>query len=53
MVNILCAYPGLKCFLTPNGFYDVYIIVNTFITGKSFIEFNEILITIAYDLCAF
>ena len=53
MVKILCAYPGLKCSLTPYGFYDVYIIVNTFITGKGVIEFFEILINIAQDFCAF
>ena len=43
----------IQMFLSPYSFYDVYIIVNKFITGKSFNEFNEILINIAYDLCAF
>ena len=43
----------IQMFLSPYSFYDVYIIINTFITGKSFNEFNEILINIAYDLCAF
>ena len=43
----------LQMFLSSYSFYDVYIIVNKFITGKSFNEFNEILINIAYDLCAF
>ena len=43
----------IQMFLSPYSFYDVYIIVNTFIAGKSFNEFNEILINIAYDLCAF
>ena len=43
----------IQMFLTTYSFYDVYIIVNTFITRKSFNEFYEILINIAYDLCAF
>ena len=50
LINVLSM---IQMFLSQYSCYDVYIIINTFITGKSFNEFNEILINIAYDLCAF